>query len=48
MTDEATITVIATGLETAGANAAGKIVPKMQYQNTVSYTHLEPTGKSSR
>ena len=33
MTDEATITVIATGLETAGANAAGKIVPKMQYQN---------------
>jgi len=31
--DEATITVIATGLETAGANAAGKIVPKMQYQN---------------
>ena len=33
MTDEATITVIATGLETAGANAASKIVPKMQYQN---------------
>ena len=31
--DAATITVIATGLETAGANAAGKIVPKMQYQN---------------
>ena len=33
MTDEATITVIATGLEMRGANAAGKIVPKMQYQN---------------
>ena len=33
VTDQATITVIATGLETAGANAAGKIVPKMQYQN---------------
>ena len=33
MTDEATITVIATGIETAGANAASKIVPKMQYQN---------------
>ena len=31
MTDEATITVIATGLENAGA--ASKIVPKMQYQN---------------
>ena len=31
--DSATITVIATGLETAGANAASKIVPKMQYQN---------------
>ena len=27
------VAVIATGLETAGANAAGKIVPKMQYQN---------------
>ena len=33
VTDQATITVIATGLETAGANAASKIVPKMQYQN---------------
>lgn len=36
MTDEATITVIATGLENAGQ--AGKIMPKMQYQNAASVT----------
>ena len=32
MTDEATITVIATGLENVAAAPAGKILPNMQYQ----------------
>lgn len=36
MTDEATITVIATGLENVGQ--AGKIMPKMQYQNPAGVT----------
>ncbi|MGN0141941.1 MAG: cell division protein FtsZ [Roseburia sp.] len=34
MTDEATITVIATGLENPGAKQTGKIMPTLQYQNT--------------
>lgn len=36
MTDSATITVIATGLENSGAS--GKIMPKLQYQNPAGVT----------
>ncbi len=43
MADEATITVIATGLESPGA--ANKIMPKLQYQNAASVTR--PVGPAS-
>ena len=47
MTDEATITVIATGLEnSAQASQAGKIMPKMQYQSTGTVTRPVGTGSA--
>lgn len=46
MTDEATITVIATGLENSNqASQPGKIMPKMQYQNAGTVTR--PVGAGS-
>ena len=44
MTDEAVITVIATGLENAAQAPASKIVPKMQYQNLGSMTRQPGTA----
>ena len=43
MTDEAVITVIATGLENAAQAPASKIVPKMQYQNLGGMTRQPGT-----
>ena len=45
MTDEATITVIATGLENAAAKQPNKIMPTLQYQNTPNVTR--PTGAAT-
>ena len=45
MTDEATVTVIATGLEESAGAQPGKIMPKMQYQNMGSVTR--PVGTAS-
>ena len=44
MTDEAVITVIATGLENAAQAPASKIVPKMQYQNLGGMTRQPGTA----
>ena len=44
MTDEAVITVIATGLENAVQAPASKIVPKMQYQNLGGMTRQPGTA----
>jgi len=47
MTDEATITVIATGLENSGqASQPGKIMPKMQYQSASTVTRPVGTGSA--
>ena len=46
MTDEAIITVIATGLENGGAAQPGKIMPKMQYQNAATVTRPVGTGST--
>ncbi len=45
MTDEATITVIATGLESENGAAGSKIMPKMQYQP--QQTPVRPSAGSS-
>ncbi|MBO5524471.1 MAG: cell division protein FtsZ, partial [Roseburia sp.] len=47
MTDEATITVIATGLENSSqASQPGKIMPKMQYQSAGTVTRPVGTGSA--
>ena len=48
MTDEATVTVIATGLEESAGAQPGKIMPKMQYQNMGSVTRPVGTAPINR
>lgn len=48
MTDEATITVIATGLETPGQVGGSKIMPKMQYQNAGAVTRPVTNPNAAR
>ncbi len=47
-TDEATITVIATGLEEARAQQPGKIVPNMKYQQSMQTRTAAGTGAVNR
>ena len=48
MTDEATITVIATGLENASAAPKSKIMPDLRYGNTTNVTRPVGTPGSNR